>query len=245
MMAQVTMELRNVLKHEDFGLFDFEYKCDDLNWKQELEKRIIARFFFDEIGLESIDRFKHEFQYKMQSIMPYYNDLYNTTLFDGDPLTTQKLTEVLENIQDTTGSNTEDLTSNTNESLVTDLDETNTGTQGTITTDQNTTKASDYPQTLNLENDVLSGQQQSEGTNDQNVTNDFSSTRDQTDTREGSRTDNTTRSTQENLRQDQQKIIEGFQGIPYPELLRMHRDSILRINSMIIKELKTLFILVY
>jgi len=212
-MAQVTMELRNVLKHEDFDLFDFDYKCDDLNWKQELEKRIIARFFFDEIGLESIDRFKHEFQYKMQSIMPYYNDLYNTTLFEGDPLTTQRLTEVMENIQDSTRS----------------TDEENTGTQSVDTTDENTTKASDYPQTLNLENDVLSGQQQSEGNNNQTTTNDLK--RDQ--------------NTLENIRQDQQKVIEGYNRMPYPELLRLHRSTILRINSMIMNELKPLFILVY
>lgn len=192
-MAEVTIELRKILEMENFNLFDFEYPMDDVNYKDYLENLIIDRFYFDEIGLETVDRWKHEFRTKMQTIMPYYNKLYNTTLFDGDPLTTQKLRETVE--------------------------EHNTGNQTVEVEETSDLRASDYPQTANPAQDILSGQQV------------------------GGR-ENTQRR-DDNLMRDQQRIIEGYAGIAYPDLIKKHRDSLLRISSMILAELKDLFILVY
>lgn len=192
-MAVTTMELRNVMKHDGFQLFDFDYKIDDLQWKEDLEDVIINRFYFEEIGVESIDRFKFLFKAKMQRVMPYYNELYNTTLFDGDPLTTQRLEETLENLQDTTSK--------------TDIDR------------EDSNKISDYPQQQDPVNDIITEHQVSEGQTNHNRV--------------------------DNIKQDQKRIIEGYHRMPYPELLSMHRNTIIRINERIINELKPLFIMVY
>mgnify|MGYP000881317562 FL=1 len=192
-MARVTIELRKLLEMTNFNLFDFDYPCSDANFREYLEQLIINRFYFDEIAQETPDRFLHEFRTKMNTIMPYYDQLYATTLYDADPLVTQRLHETAEDI--------------------------NTGTQATESKATGETKSSDYPQNANPMTDILSGHQHTTGQSIQ------------------------TRS--DNLKRNQQKIIEGFTGIPYPDLVKKHRETLLRIGQMILAELKTLFILVY
>ena len=166
------MELRKVLLMSDFDLFDFDYPCDDPAWKADLEAKIIDYYYFDEIGQETIDRFKHRFRTKMQSIMGYYNDLYKTTALNLSPLTTVSIDETITSSGDSA------------------------------------VKQSDYPQTQNPNTDILS--------NMQSMQSGSTSTR----------------------------HLTGYQG-SYPDLLKAHRETILRINGAIIKELKSCFILVY
>ena len=92
-MAQVTIELRHVLNMDDFILFDFDYPITDLGWKKELEQAFIDKFHFNEIGLETIDRWKHALKTKMNLIMPYYDKLYMSTLKEYDPFITMAIKE--------------------------------------------------------------------------------------------------------------------------------------------------------
>jgi hypothetical protein len=192
-MARVTIELRKLLEMPNFNLFDFDYPCDDLNFKEYLEQLIIGRYYFDEIASETADKFKWEFKQKMLTIMPYYNQLYATTLYEGDPLVTQRLKETAEDV--------------------------NTGTQSSTGEATGETKTSDYPQNVNPMTDILSGHQTTVGQTIQTRTDD--------------------------LKRSQQRIIEGFTGIPYPELIKKHRETLLRIGSLILDELKPLFIMIY
>ena len=127
-MARVTMELRKVLEIEEFNLFDFEYEISDLSWKEDLERDFVDTFYFNEIGMETIDRWKHYVKRKFQHIMPYYNKLYMSTLMELDPLLTHKRTETY------TGENTG---------------------SGTGTTSDNN-KTFDYPQNANPAQDIAS-----------------------------------------------------------------------------------------
>ena len=183
-MAQTTIELRHVLELDDFELFDFEY-TPHTEWKKKLEEDIINYYFFDEIGQETVDRFKHVFRSRLLRIMPYYNKLYETTVLEGNPLTTTKVTEVFAGRNITAGQQ----------------DQTATNT--------------DYPQTGNPSEDIPTNKQDMTGTNEQTTDNEYT------------------------------KTTEGYNSIPFPELLKMHRETILRINTMIIEELKPCFILVY
>ncbi|NLZ87783.1 MAG: hypothetical protein GX912_12495 [Gammaproteobacteria bacterium] len=183
-MAQTTIELRHVLELDDFELFDFEYPCQP-GWKENLEQAIIDYYYFDEIGQESIDRFKHRFKTRFTRIMGYYNELYKTTVLEGNPLTTTKVTEVF------------------------------AGSNITAGQQDQTAKNTDYPQTGNPLEDIPTSKQDMTGTNEQTTDNEYT------------------------------KTTEGYNSIPFPELLKMHRETILRINTMIIEELKPCFILVY
>lgn len=85
-MATVTIELRNVLKIKDFEMFDFDYPIIDDSWKKQLEKDIVDYYYFSEIGQETIDRWKQRLEIKMCLIMPRFNELYKTMLYDVNPL---------------------------------------------------------------------------------------------------------------------------------------------------------------
>lgn len=97
-MAQTTVELRNLLA-TDFELFDFEYEFDDSKMKKEIEEHVENYFYFHEIGQETPDRFKHVFKTKFIALIGYYNDLYNTSLLEYNPLINQNLDEKLEQLK--------------------------------------------------------------------------------------------------------------------------------------------------
>lgn len=120
-MAQVSMELRTVIQFPEVKLFNFDYPCDDAAWKTKLEEIFIRSYYFHEIGFETIDRFLYELETKFKLIMPYYNNLYKTTLLSIDPLITSKSNEIYKatNKVDST-STTTDTTTATNTDQLTD-----------------------------------------------------------------------------------------------------------------------------
>ncbi len=215
-MAQVTMELRHVLMMKNFKLFDFEYPIVDIEWKRQLEQLIKDYYYFHEIGFETIDRFKHVLKAKLNLIMPYYNDLYLTTLLDIDPLLTIHIKETLDNEKVLTDNRSIDLT-----------DEGSMNITGEVTNDEVMTE---YPQSSNISNDIPTQRTGDVGT----------STSDTLDNRQ-----TTTRLTGDQVTDNNYlKIIEGFDGNIH-ENLRSYRKNIININNLIIQDLKTLFILVY
>lgn len=199
-MAQVTMELRTLLKMPDFNLFDFEYKCDFPEWKQELEQLIIDEYYFSEIGQETPERFKHCFSTLMRKIMPYYNSLYASTLLGGDPLINYRM------VEETTGTAT------------------NTGTSAgeTETTSTGELTKTDYPQTGGVDD----------------IPTERSNAKDRAESKTNQETTSSTST-------DMRKVVEGMVGTSYAKLIKEHRENLLKINAMIINELRPCFILVY
>lgn len=199
-MAQVTMELRALLEMPNFNLFDFEYKCDFPEWKEELEQLIIDEYYFHEIGQETPGRFKHYFSTLMRKIMPYYNSLYASTLLGGDPLINYRM------VEETTGTAT------------------NTGTTAgeTETTSTGQLTKTDYPQTGS----------------DSDIPTEQSNANDRGDLR-------TTQETTSTSTNDLRKVVEGISGTSYAKLIKEHRENLLKINAMVIRELRPCFILVY
>lgn len=187
-MAQVTMELRHVLEMNEFTLFDFDYEISDLAWKKKLEEDFINTYFFNEIGKETIDRWKHYVKRKFTVIMPYYNKLYLSSLREIDPMITHRRKETYEGHNENSGSS--------------------------ASTDRS--KSFEYPQNANPATDIASGMDDSTSTS----------------------------TTGADSAMDYEKIIEGLDG-DQNALLKSYRDNILRINEMILRECKDLFILVY
>ena len=93
-MAQYTLELRTILKSRDiFKSIDYELYNNEL--KPIFEDKFIKRFYFREIGVETVDRFLINLEQTLNEIMPYYKQLYDTTLLQYDILNN---TEVIEEI---------------------------------------------------------------------------------------------------------------------------------------------------
>lgn len=71
-------------------IFDFPYPIFDDNYKEGLETKILAHYYTREIGLETVGLWKFYLQRKMNEIMPYYNELYKSTLLEFDPMADTK-----------------------------------------------------------------------------------------------------------------------------------------------------------
>ena len=83
-MSKYTIEINQLVNDLDFNLFDFEYNLYDNELKSVFEKKFIDHFYFYEIGLTPIARFKKALQIKLNDIYPYFNQLYQTELRCND-----------------------------------------------------------------------------------------------------------------------------------------------------------------
>ena len=86
MLATYTIDIYTLLKNPNFKLFDFNYSFYDKQHKEEFEEKFINYYMFNEIGFETVKRFKHYLKEKLNRIAPYYEQLYKTELrcLEGD-----------------------------------------------------------------------------------------------------------------------------------------------------------------
>lgn len=124
-------------------LFDFSYPIFDQAYKAPLENKIISHYYMREIGMETVGLFKHYLKNKMREIMPYYNELYKSSLLEFNPLYDVDLTTSHE------GKGTKDRTENitTNE---TENNTTNNSSVVDTTENVNITNKDDYTETGSL-----------------------------------------------------------------------------------------------
>lgn len=91
-MSQYTLTVKQLIEN-GVNLFDFNYPIFDENYRDEFENKIIRHFYFREIGFETVGRFLFHLETKLNEIMPYYNQMYKSTLFDFNPLINYQVTE--------------------------------------------------------------------------------------------------------------------------------------------------------
>lgn len=84
-MARYTIELYKLV-NSGYPLFDESWNTFDPAHKKELIDKILKTYWFYEIGQETPDRFKHYLNLELQTIMPYYNQLYASELLKIEPL---------------------------------------------------------------------------------------------------------------------------------------------------------------
>lgn len=83
-MAKYTLELRQISDSRNLKVFDFDYDFYDPDLKPLFEKKFIDNYYFDEIGFETVGRFKQRLKAKLNKIMPKYSQLYQTELASKD-----------------------------------------------------------------------------------------------------------------------------------------------------------------
>lgn len=91
-MAEYTIELRRIIE-AGIPIFDFPYNFYDESKRAEFEKKFIQHFYFREIGCEAVERFKWYLRDKMETVFPYYNELFNTANIEYSILNNYNLTE--------------------------------------------------------------------------------------------------------------------------------------------------------
>ena len=111
-MSKYTIEVYSLLKDKNFRLFDFDYDFYTTNQdvKASFETKFIDTYLFHEIGQETVARFKHFLKRRLNNIMPYYKQLYETELRtkDIDFMLNKDLTETFERILDSENNSTVD-----------------------------------------------------------------------------------------------------------------------------------------
>lgn len=130
-------------------IFSFDYPIFDTSYKAGLETKILKHYYTREIAAETYGRWKLFLESRMLEIMPYYNELYRSTLQEynifedvnyirsGNRTTDEDGTH---NDQDVTATET----SNTGTVATTDVidtDTTDTGSTQTETADEGSTSA--------------------------------------------------------------------------------------------------------
>ena len=93
-MGKYTLTIQEILAN-NVNLFDFDYSFYNESHKKGFEKKFVDRFLFDEIGAETVARFKHNLKTTLNEIMPYYTHLYETTIYDYNPILNYDLQEVI------------------------------------------------------------------------------------------------------------------------------------------------------
>ena len=222
-----TMEYQDktLLERIDFAcpkIFNFSFPIWNEEYRLTLERKILMRYLNKEIGLETVGLWKLYLNERLNSIMPYYNNLYATTVKDYDYLADTIYNE---------GVNENLVRNGTNVSTDTSHSE-GSGNQHNTTT--GTMLNSDLPQTTlnNLDYGTQSTQTDDNSTATNSLTSDQNSNGNvkfnETNDNEITRT---------------KTGASGTHTLNY--MLKEYRDNLLNIDNMIIRELKDLFMLIY
>lgn len=230
-MSRYTIELRYLIEgNYDLGLKN--YPIFDESYREQLNNKIIQHYYFREIGFETEALFKNRLNQKMNEIMPYYNQMYESSKLKIDPLSTIDLEEVFSRKSKTTGegtSSTSGTGNNTN-----NFNSADTTNYGKIS------KFSDIAQAQTTPNEILNDKYLTSATVDDGQdknTNTGTNTSQTESTTSGTSTD------ERNLDEDTTLTRKGNNGTASEsELLNMYRETFLNIDMMVIEDLSDLFL---
>lgn len=230
-MSRYTIELRYLIEgNYDLGLKD--YPIFDESYREQLNNKIIQHYYFREIGFETEALFKNRLNQKMNEIMPYYNQMYESSKLKIDPLSTIDLEEVFSRKSKTTGegtSSTSGTGNNTN-----NFNSTDTTDYGKIS------KFSDIAQAQTTPNEILNDRYLTSATVDDGQDK---NTNTRTNTSQTESTTSGTSTDKRNLDEDTTLTRKGNNGIASEsELLNIYRETFLNIDMMIIDDLDELFL---
>ena len=203
------------------SIFNFNFPIFDETYRSVLETKILKHYYTREIAFESVGLWQLKLETRLNEIMPYYNQLYNSELLEFNPFHDVDYTFTHEGERNDTGHSTDDYDSSVS----------STGTGSSNAWD----KFSDTPQgaVTGIQNDTYL-------TNARNATNSnsYSDSKTQSDDR--------TNDTRFNSLDEYVNTMVGKMGTTsYSELLNKFRDTFLNIDMMIIEELQDLFFNLY
>ena len=213
--------------YEMLGLSD--YPIYDESHRQELNDKIIRRYYFREIGFETMELFSWHVRSHMHEVMPYFNELYKTVGLIDNPLYTRDMsfTETWGRDETETGSTTRDGTSSSTSH--TDTSATSTSTDRNVFQDTpmngldtGAIQDADYATTVTLDNGSTTSESEREDTS--SGTTSDKGTSDRTGRFDGTR-----------------EHRESGYDRPQAETLLTYRKAILNIDLDVVDSLNVLF----
>ena len=288
-MAKYTTELRSICEElagcdESVGyknvnevisksrekVFNFDFPIFDEAYRPVLETKIIKHYYTREIGAETFGLWQLWLDTKMNEIMPYYNKLYESELFDFNPFYDSYYTK--------TGNKDADKTGTENDKVKHDIEKTGTGSV-TNEFDGTTTRTNNLTESTNMHNEpktetweefsdtpqgALTGvRNMNYLTNARHITEDgtgsstsgtvantgtVTDVADSTNVESRNTVDNEERNITgektynlNNTEEYLEHVVGKFPGASYASLLKEYRDTFLNIDMMIIRDLRKLF----
>ena len=74
-MERTTLTLGEIIEN-NVNIFDFDYPFYSEEYRPTFERHFIEYFYFDEIGQETVAKFKQRLKIKFNLIMPYWNKIF-------------------------------------------------------------------------------------------------------------------------------------------------------------------------
>ena len=116
-MEKTTLTLGEIIEN-NVNIFDFEYPFYSEEYRPTFEQHFIEYFYFDEIGQETVERFKQRLKIKFNLIMPYWNKIFFADSLEQRILDNYDVTETYtSNIENTTNSTNENNVKSSNENV--------------------------------------------------------------------------------------------------------------------------------
>jgi len=230
-------DVEKIITDSRTKIFDFDYPIFDNEYRSVLERKILRHYYTREIGFESVGLWKLKLNMKLNDIMPYYNQLYESELLEFNPLHDVNLT--IDHKRDNSGSDSRENTGTSN----------NSGNSTSTTNYSNTTdfdsvrwdEYSDTPQGTvgNLDNlTYLTNARKNTADDTTDVTGTSTTTGSYTDT---GRTTGNENGEFESTEDYLEHIVGKRNGYSYSKMLTEYRETFLNIDLMIIEELSDLF----
>jgi hypothetical protein len=262
-LSKYTTELRYLIQNDfDLGLQDYPIHTFTYNplykgvdYRTVLNDKIKEHYYFREIGLETPALFKRMLNRKMNEIMPYYNQMYESIDIEFNPLDNVNLTETFtHSVTDngtTTGTGSVDTNgNNTNHETLSntrteDLSQTTGNTNEDINIHQDTPQSGITEDDIKL-NNYASSADHNKSTNEQTTTNDNTVTdaANNTITNTNSSSQNSTNEINNNNTRTETytKNEKGSSaGYLFTQNIEQWRKIMINIDMQIMEELEPLF----
>lgn len=194
-------------------IFTTKTEFFDENYRGVLCKKILKHYYLREIGCETVGVWKLWVNTKLEEIMPYYNQLYKSTLLEFNPLYDVDLTRehTKDNTEKGTTTNSDTVNSTTNVN-VTDRNLYSDTPQGAITGLENENYLTNARKITSNNNTTNTANSNGNSSNDVDSTEDFL------------------------------EKVKGKQGTnSYSKLLEEYRETFLNIDLQVINEFNDLF----
>lgn len=236
------------------SIFNFDFPIWDEQYRPILEKKILKHYYMWEIGLETVGLWKFYLNMKLNEIMPYYNQLYLTTVKDYDWLSDTNITETLERNENrnetnkftSTQSNDTDTTDDTTSNATSDT----SGTTKTTGSPTSHTMHNDFPQSPIETGQYATYEDYVQNVLSEDVVTEDTQTADSTVKNIRTTNQDIDTSSSNTLGEDknanQTLIKKGASGVrSFTEMLMEYRESLINIDILIINELQDLFMSVW
>lgn len=222
-------------------IFDFDFPIFDESYRKILCTKIIRHYYTREIGDETVGLWKLRLEQKLNLIMPYYNQLYRSELYEFNPLYDVEIIREGNKKHDGTneGIETSKRTSS-GKSRGDDFGSSSTEYLQEVVDEDRYCETPQGELSPMLESQYLTNARGKRTNNTQDSVNKFVNGNTATFNTNDDTT-NTQNNTVNNVDEYFEKVYGKQGGISYSQLIKEFRTTFLNIDAQIIEELSDLF----